>query len=84
MKENIVVSDKGQVTLPAAMRKSLGLGKSTVLTVEQIGGKIVLTPAIVVETDLYSDEEIAEWDRADVFAPGEHEAVSSRLKRRRG
>lgn len=84
MKENIVVSDKGQVTLPAAMRKSLGLGKSTILTAEQISGQIVLTPTIVIETELYSDEEVAEWDRADAFEPGEYRAVSSQLKRRDG
>lgn len=84
MKENIIVSEKGQVTLPAAMRKSLGLAKSAVLTAEQIGGKIVLTPAIVVETDLYFDEEITEWNRADAFEPGERRTVYAKLKRRRG
>lgn len=84
MKENLVISGKGQITLPAAMRKSLGLGKSAVITAEQVGGKIVLTPAVVLETDLYTDEQIAEWDRADAFAPGEAERLSAKLTKRRG
>lgn len=84
MKENVIVSDKGQITLPAAMRKSLGLSRRTVLTAEQVGGKIVLTPAVVLETEMYTDEQIAEWDRADAFRKGERHQLVSRLKQRRG
>lgn len=84
MKQSLIVSDKGQITLPAAMRKSLGLAKSAVLTAEQVGGKIVLTPAVVLETELYTDEQIADWDRADTFKKGERRQLSSRLTRRRG
>ena len=84
MKENIIISDKGQITLPASMRKSLGLGKSAVLTVEQVGGRIVLTPAVVVETQLYEDDEIAGWDRADAFKKGERTQLASKLTRRGG
>jgi antitoxin PrlF len=82
MKENLILSNKGQVTLPAAMRKSLGLSNSAVLVAEQVGGKIVLTPAVVLETEIYSPEQIAEWDRADSFEPGERERLASRLARR--
>jgi bifunctional DNA-binding transcriptional regulator/antitoxin component of YhaV-PrlF toxin-antitoxin module len=84
MKENLILSDKGQITLPAAMRKSLGLGKSAVLTAEQVGGKIVLTPAVVLETELYTDDQIAEWDRADTFKESERRRLSANLKRPRG
>ena len=84
MKENLIMSDKGQITLPAAMRKLLGLGKSSELTAEQVGGRIVLTPAVVLETELYTDEQIAEWDRADTFKKGERQKLSSKLKDRRG
>ena len=84
MKENVVVSDKGQITLPAAMRKSLGLGRSSVLTAEQVSGRSVLTPAVVLETELYTEEQIAEWDRADAFRKGERQRLVSRLKPRRG
>lgn len=84
MKEHLILSDKGQVTLPAAMRRLLGLGKNAVLTAEQVGGKIVLTPAVVLETEMYGDMQIAEWDRADAFSAGERQELAERLKGWRG
>jgi bifunctional DNA-binding transcriptional regulator/antitoxin component of YhaV-PrlF toxin-antitoxin module len=84
LKENLIISDKGQITLPAAMRKSLGLGRRSILTAEQIGGKIVLTPAVVLETEHYTEEQIAEWDRADRFGKDERRRLESRLTKRRG
>jgi hypothetical protein len=47
-----------------------------------VGGKIVLTPAVVLETELYSDEQIAEWDQADAFQKGERQKLISKLNRR--
>lgn len=84
MKENLIVSERGQITLPAAMRRALGLGTSAVVTAEEIGGRIVLTPAVVIETEIYSDSEVAEWDRADAFNKGERADLLTKLKKRRG
>lgn len=53
------------------------------VTAEEREGKIVLTPAVVVETESYSDADIAAWDKADVFTPGEHTHLKAKLKRRR-
>jgi bifunctional DNA-binding transcriptional regulator/antitoxin component of YhaV-PrlF toxin-antitoxin module len=70
-KENLVVSPRGQVTLPVAMRKALGLGPSAMVTAEARDGRIVLSPAVVVETEIYSDADIARWRDDDRFAAGE-------------
>jgi AbrB family looped-hinge helix DNA binding protein len=83
LKENLVISSRGQITLPAAMRRSLGLSGNAVVTAEEREGKIVLTPAVVVETETYSDADIAAWDKTDAFRPGEHTQLKARLKRRR-
>jgi antitoxin PrlF len=83
MKESLVVSDRGQITLPSAMRKSLGIGKSSFVTAEEVDGRIVLTPAIVLETEHYTDEQIREWDRADAFGKGERAKLTDLLKKRR-
>ena len=80
-KESIIVSDRGQITLPSAMRKSLGLHGNAMLTAEQVGGKIVLTPAMVIETESYSDEQIAEWNRADALKEGERGQLLGKLKK---
>lgn len=79
MKTSLIVSSKGQITLPAAMRRAIGLGGNAVVTAEQQGGRIVLTPAMVVETDSYADADIQAWVRADRFAPGEREALTRAL-----
>jgi antitoxin PrlF len=84
MKESLVISDRGQITLPAAMRKSLGLGKNSVVTVEAIAGKIVLSPAIVLETEAYTDTQVMEWNRADAFGKDERTKTLAGLKKRRG
>jgi antitoxin PrlF len=81
MKENLTVSSKGQITLPAAMRRALGIGNNAIVTVEQSGGRLVLTPAIVVETEIYSDADIQAWSIADEFAKGERAELTRKLKK---
>lgn len=85
MKASLIVSSKGQITLPAAMRRAMGLAGNAVVTAEQQAGRIVLTPAMVIETESFSDADIAAWARDDRFAPGEREALQRSLaKRKRG
>jgi hypothetical protein len=45
-----------------AMRRALGLSGNTVVTAEERESKIVLTPAVVIETETYSDADVAIWD----------------------
>ena len=53
MKENIVVSERGQVTLPAAMRRRLGIKAGGIVVVEDRDGELVIRPAAVVELAAY-------------------------------
>lgn len=82
IKEQLVVSSKGQITLPAAMRKALGLHGNAVVTAEARDGRIVLSPAMVVETEVWPDSDIAAWDEADRFDPGERKALEKALATR--
>lgn len=81
MKTSLIVSSKGQVTLPAAIRRAIGLGSDAIVTAEQQGGRIVLTPAMVVETETYADTDIQAWLRDDRFAAGERDALMRALAR---
>jgi AbrB family looped-hinge helix DNA binding protein len=83
MKGNIVVSGRGQITLPASMRKRLGIKAGGVLVVEDRNGELVLRPAAVVELDTYTDEEIGRWEREDRLAPGERSRTLKKLGRKR-
>jgi len=65
MNETLIVSSRGQVTLPAALRKRLGIRPGDVLIVEDRDGELVFKPAAVLEIDHYTDEQISAWSRAD-------------------
>ncbi len=82
MTDTLVVSSRGQITLPATLRKRLGLKTGDVLILEDRGAEIVLKPGIVVETPYYSDEEIAAWDKADRLSDRERAHILDRIDKR--
>ena len=82
MRQNLLVSKRGQVTLPASVRKRMGIQSGGVLTLEEKDNVVVLRPAAVVEIETYSDEEIARWDKEDRLEPGERNALLKRLRKR--
>ena len=62
MSEEIAqLSGRGTVTLPASLRRSLGLSEGDVFTVRVDNGAVVLTPAIVTEIERYTDEREREF-----------------------
>ena len=65
MNETLLVSSRGQITLPAALRKRLGIKAGSVIILEERGNEVVLKPAIVLEVQHYADEQIAKWDEDD-------------------
>jgi AbrB family looped-hinge helix DNA binding protein len=83
VKENIVVSGRGQITLPASMRRRLGIKAGGVLVVEDRKGELVLRPAAIVELDTYTEEAISRWEREDRLAPGERSRILKKLGRKR-
>jgi len=79
MSETLVVSSRGQITLPAALRKRLGIKSGGVVILEDHGNEIVLKPGIVLEIQHYSDEQIAQWDIADKLSDHERAQVTHTL-----
>ncbi len=65
MSNPLIVSNRGQITLPAAMRKRLGIKGGDVVILEDRGTEIVLKPAVVLEIQQYSDDDIEQWDAED-------------------
>jgi AbrB family looped-hinge helix DNA binding protein len=82
MEETIAqLSDRGTITLPAGLRRKLGLRRGDVLAVRLSGRSIVLTPAVVTSVELYTDERIAEFDRnAELTAEEAEQARASWLE----
>ena len=80
LREVLTVSSRGQITLPAEMRRHLGIEPGGAVIVEDCGGELRLKPAAVLEVELYSDEDIAEWDQADALSDQERQKILERLK----
>ncbi|OGW22571.1 MAG: hypothetical protein A2X55_04265 [Nitrospirae bacterium GWB2_47_37] len=80
MKETLVVSSRGQVTLPAALRKRTGIKEGSMVIIEYRGNELVLKPAAVLEIEMYSDRQIAGWDDADRLTTTEKSAALKKVK----
>jgi AbrB family looped-hinge helix DNA binding protein len=82
MHRNLLVSGRGQITLPASVRKRLGIQSGGVVTIEEKDSEVVLRPAAVVEIETFSNEDIAQWDKEDRLEPSERNALLKRLRKR--
>lgn len=79
LREVLTVSNRVQITLPAEMRRDLGIEPSGAVIVEDCGDELRLKPADVLEVESYSDEVIAEWDQADALSDLERQHILLRL-----
>ena len=62
----VVLSEKGQVTIPQQFRKAMHVSKGAALVVESApGGGILLRPAAVFPVEMYSAERLAEFAKED-------------------
>lgn len=83
MKETLIVSSRGQITLPAALRKRAGIKEGSAVIIEDRGNELVLKPAAILEIELYTDRQIAEWDRDDQLSMHEKNTVLKKVKHTR-
>ncbi|NMC72883.1 MAG: AbrB/MazE/SpoVT family DNA-binding domain-containing protein [Geobacteraceae bacterium] len=83
MRQTLIVSSRGQLTLPANLRKRLGIKDGGAMILEERDNEIVLKPALVVEVEMYSDAQVAEWDEADRLEESERRSVLKRLAERK-
>jgi len=65
MPATLVVSSRGQITLPATTRKRMGIKGGDVVILEERSGELVLKPGGVLEIRNYDDDRIAQWDTDD-------------------
>ena len=65
MSQTLTVSKKGQITLPAELRKRFGFEAGGTVIAEDRDGELVIRPAAVLEIEIYNDAAIARWDEED-------------------
>lgn len=76
----LVVSDRGQVTLPKRWRDRLAITAGSALIAEERDGALVLRPAAVTPLRVYSDEEVRGWLREDRVTPAERRRVLKKTR----
>jgi AbrB family looped-hinge helix DNA binding protein len=76
----VVVSEKGQVTIPQQFRKAMQVSKGAALVVEPApGGGIWLRPAAVLPVEMYSKERLAEFAEEDQLTEAEKQGIGKVL-----
>ncbi|MDI1287909.1 MAG: AbrB/MazE/SpoVT family DNA-binding domain-containing protein [Reyranella sp.] len=65
MKTTLTVTDRGTVTLPAKLRRALGIKAEDRLIAEATPEGLLLRPAVTLPIEIYSGKRIAEFDAAE-------------------
>ena len=76
---NLVLSERGQITLPSQTRKKYGLEEGDILTMEEKEGGLFLKPSTIVDLELYSGEQIAQWDKLDHLTAQQKQKMNKKL-----
>ena len=65
MKTTLTVSSRGVVTLPAKLRRTLGLKPEDYLIAETTPEGLLLRPVVTLPVEVYTDKRIREFDEAE-------------------
>ncbi len=65
----LLVSQRGQITLPAAIRKKYSIDSSTPLIAEETPEGVLLRKANLIPMKTYFGGEIKEWENQDKIRP---------------
>ena len=65
MKTTLTITARGVITLPAKLRKALGLSADDQLVAETTPEGLLLRPAVTLPIELYSNDRLHEFDEAE-------------------
>ena len=65
MKATLTLTNRGVVTLPAKLRRTLGLRADDQLIAETTPEGLLLRPAVTLPVEIYSEKRIREFDEAE-------------------
>jgi antitoxin PrlF len=81
MRQSLMVSSRGQITLPVKVRKRLGIQLGGVVILEEKGSEVLLRPAAVIEVETYSEVDIVQWNKEDRLEPSDRKTLLKRLRK---
>lgn len=65
MKVTVTLNDRGVVTLPAKLRRALGLKANDQLIAQTTPEGLLLQPAVTLAVEMYTPQREAEFDREE-------------------
>lgn len=82
MKITVTMTSRGVITLPAKLRRALGLGSDDQLIAETTPEGLLLRPAVTLPVEMYSEQRVREFDaeEADLASVLESKKVRPRPK----
>lgn len=83
MKHTLIVSNRGQLTLPVNLRKRFGIKDGGAIILEERDNELVIKPAMVLEVEMYTDAQVMAWDEADRLDDDERNSLLQRLAGRK-
>jgi AbrB family looped-hinge helix DNA binding protein len=78
-----VVSSRGQLTLPADLRRRLGIREGGMVTLEEREGALIIRPAADFEVTICGDRDIVRWDAEDALDHAEARLIRKKLTRKK-
>ena len=70
MKATLTLTNRGVATLPAKLRRALGLRADDQLIAETTPEELLLRPAVTLPVEIYSGKRIREFDEAEAEMAG--------------
>jgi len=65
MKANVTITSRGIITLPAKLRRALGLKAEDRLIAETTPEGLLLRPAVTLPVEIYTPERVREFDASE-------------------
>jgi len=59
--QTIPLTERGNITLPASLRKEAGIKANDLLQVELVDGGIFLRPVMAIPIEIYTEKRISEF-----------------------
>jgi AbrB family looped-hinge helix DNA binding protein len=81
-KQTLIVSERGQITLPKSLRDRLSIKPGTALIADEVDGQLVLRRAMVTPIRIYSDEEIRSWVSDDRVSSADRKRILKKATHR--
>ena len=82
MKAAVTINSRGVITLPAALRRSLGLKADDQLIAETTPEGLLLRPAVTLPVEIYTPERVREFDAAEAELAQALNRAPARRRRR--